>query len=437
MLEGMAEKLLVIQVAALGHGLLKQHNRLQEAQNRLDMDFCPAESVFPAVTCTAQATFRTAAAPDVHGMVANGLYLRDLHKPMFWEQSADLVSGQRIWGRFREAGRTVGMLFWQQSLGEDVDVVLSPAPIHKHHGGMIMDCYSRPAGLYGRLCERVGRKFDLMHYWGPLAKAKVGRWIADAAAEVMRDADLAPDLLLTYLPTLDYDLQRYGPAHAKSDAALSELLSQLSGLAEAARKAGYDLLVWGDYAIGVCSEAVFPNRALAAAGLLETRDIRGMLYPDFHTSRAFAVVDHEVAHVYVRRPEDVAEAQAILQELPHLARVLDNEGKRASALDHPNAGELVLLAEQGRWLAYPWWEGKRQAPDYARHIDIHNKPGYDPCELYFGWPPMSVSQDAAKIRGSHGRTMPGREIAWASTLDLGKPANLVELANAVREWLNS
>lgn len=430
----MRKKLLIIQVAALGYDLL----RCRQLDQLRDLTFRPAHTVFPALTCTVQASFRTASLPSEHGMISNGRFFRDLARPMFWEQSSRLVSGRRIWNDFRRRGGRVGMLFWQQSLGEDVDLVLSPAPIHKHHGGMIQDCHSRPPGLYAKLCGWIGRPFKLQHYWGPLAAAKVGDWIVSATAAIMREEKCAPDLLLTYLPSLDYDLQRWGTHHQRTDTAVRKLVSQLEDLTCAAQDHGYEALMFGDYAIADVNAAVFPNRALSEAGLMATREVKGMLYPDIHTSKAFAMVDHEMAHVYVRETGHIGLASEVLSAQPGVAEVLVGEALGTVGVDHPNSGELVLIAERGKWFAYPWWAEKRQAPDYASHVDIHNKPGYDPCELFFGWPPFSVSQDACRIRGSHGRVGLGREIAWASTLDFADaPTSLLELAAATRDWLDS
>jgi len=425
----MLRKLLVIEAAALAEKL-----------DLPSLEFRSMQSVFPAVTCTVQASFRTASVPAAHGMIANGLYHRALHRCMFWEQSADLVSGARIWEGFRRRGGRVGVLFWQQSLGERADIVLSPAPIHRHHGGMIQDCYARPQGLCRRICDKLGRKFKLRQYWGPLASAKVGDWIADATAAVMREEELAPELLLTYLPTLDYDFQRGGPKHHKSRKAVDRLTKQLGLLLEAADGNGYEVMVFGDYAIRETTSGdagVLPNRALLGAGLMKARGVKEMLYPDFHTSRAFAMVDHEVAHVYVRDPADIEDTRAVLKKTPGVAEVLDRSAQAKLDLDHPNSGELVIVPEEGRWFAYPWWTEKREAPDYAGHVDIHNKPGFDPCELFFGWPPPSVSRDTARIRGSHGRVGAGREVVWAATFDLPEqPGSIVELASAVRDRLN-
>ena len=246
-------KQLVVQTAALGWELVQRH---PPSGSRLA--FQKTETVFPALTCCVQASFRTAAAPGRHGMIANGLYDRALAKPLFWEQSARLVEGPRIWDALRAQGRKAGLLFWQQSLGESADVILSPRPIHKHHGGMIQDCYSQPADLYARLSAKIGRPFDLMRYWGPLAGFKSSEWIAEAAQEVMRDPALAPDLLLAYLPHLDYDLQRFGPDSPQAFQSLEKIYTLLSNLWKTAAETGYEILIFGDYAIETAAGAVLP-----------------------------------------------------------------------------------------------------------------------------------------------------------------------------------
>ena len=406
------QKHLIIHAAALGWDLLEQAGKTNHG-----MRFHPARSVFPAVTCTAQASFRTALPPSDHGMTANGVYFRNLRKPMFWEQAASLVHGPRIWEAARAKGKTVGMMFWQQSLGENVDLVLSPRPVHKHRGGMIQDCYTQPPELYRELTESLGRSFNLMHYWGPLAGTKSSAWITDATRAVMR-RDEAPDILFTYLPHLDYDLQRHGPASPRAAAALETLLACLEGLTAAATAAGFTWLVTGDYAMGAADGgAVFPNRALREAGLFRVRPVKRMTYPDFFSSPALAVTDHEVAHVYVQDIERSREAASCLAALPGVERVLDREAQAEMGCDHANGGDLLAVAEEGRWFAYPWWTDPGEAPDYARHVDIHNKPGFDPCELFFGWPPLSVSLDTNKVKGTHGRAGPNRRVAWAASFE--------------------
>ena len=425
-------KLLVVQCAALGYNFLNDENGA--AWNGLE--FKPAESVFPAVTCTVQASFRTASPPSAHGMVANGFYHRDLSRPMFWEQSSALVSGPRIWEDFRRRGKRVAMLFWQQSLGEDVDVALSPAPIHKHHGGMIPDCYGKPDGLYARLCDAVGEEFSLADYWGPVASSASGNWIASAAAALMADAELACDLCFVYLPTLDFDLQRFGPEDRNSEKALVALLAQLKRLTDAASAGGYDVLIFGDYAMAGVTEAVFPNRALLEAGLMKTRKIGHMLYPDFYQSLAFAVADHEIAHVHVKDRADLDAVCKCLIATEGVAEVYDRAMQKSFALDHPRSGEFVVVAKPGSWFAYPWWTSSGEAPEYSTHVDIHNKPGYDPCELFFGTFPTQVSTDTSRILGSHGRAGGDRSACWASNCKFAaEPKTLIELSAAVRDWL--
>lgn len=427
-------KTLIIQVAALGHEFLQTH---RPAARMADLEFRSIRSVFPALTCTVQATIRTARPPASHGMVGNGFFSREFARPFFWEQSASLVEGPRIWDAFREAGHTVGVLFWQQSLGPHADLILSPAPIHKHHGGMIQDCFSRPAGLYDRLCRAIGRPFNLAHYWGPRASLKAGTWITRATAEVMDDP--APDLLLTYLPHLDYDLQRHGPDSPTAAEALDGLENCLTDLLDAAQRSGYRVLVFGDYAISPVSRTVHPNRLLRQAGLFRPRRVSKMTYADLYTSEAFALVDHQIAHVIARSESAGQQARELFENTGGVRTVLGPEKKARMGLDHPRAGDLILTADPDAWFAYPWWTDGEKPPDYATHVDIHNKPGYDPCELFWGFWPISTSTDPSRIRGSHGLTgWAGTAATWASTFALpDRPDTLLDLAGVMGEILSS
>ena len=369
---------LIVMVAGLGYEGLARRNQLKMA----GLEFRPAKSVFPAVTCTAQATFRTARAPREHGMTSNGFFSRTLMKPAFWEQSAALVGGPRIWEAARAAGARVGMYFWQQSLGECVDAVISPAPIHKHGGGMVMSCYTKPTDLSGVLEKRLGT-FPLWRYWGPLASPKVGRKCLDwfEAATELHDVDEA----YLYLPTLDYAAQKYGPDAPQSVAALQEFRGQLERLADLCQRRGCALAVTGDYAIAsVTAEPVTPNVTLRAAGLFRTRSVAGRAYPDFYQSTAFAMCDHEVCVVY---GPDRDKAVELLLATGAYERP---ENARPPTPDVP-----ILLAQRGSWCDYRWWTDRREAPDFASHVDIHNKPGFDPRELFFF--------NRGVVKGTHGR----------------------------------
>jgi predicted AlkP superfamily pyrophosphatase or phosphodiesterase len=372
-------------------------------------------------------------------MVANGLFRRDLRRVFFWEQSSDLVAGPRVWERLRADGGNVALLFWQQSLGESADRIVSPAPVHLHHGGLIPALYGKPRDFADSLTRATGRPFRLWQYWGPLASARSSRWIADAACALLTAPALAPapDLCFVYLPALDYDLQRHGPRSAAAGRALDSLLADLARILRAAAEAGADTLCFGDYAIVECPGGpCFPNRLLAREGWLATRAIRGRELLDAHESRAFAVADHEVAHVYLRDPADADRARRLLEAAEGVGRVLAGGDLAAAGIAHPNAGDLVLEAAPGRWFAYPWWTSRAAAPDFAAHVDIHNKPGYDPCELFAGWPPGAVSTDPRRVRGSHGRGGAGRDVAVLATDPALCAESLLAVAHRLAAWLN-
>lgn len=361
--------------AGLGWGVVERHR----AERMAGLAFEPAKSVFPAVTCVAQAAARTGLPTAGHGMVANGHWFDDLQKPMFWEQSATLVNGRRVWADLRAAGGTVGLFFFQQSLGESVDVVVSPAPIHKHGGGMVMSCYTKPTEAAAEVERRIGR-FPLWRYWGPLASPKVGRICIDWFEAVTAAHDI--DEAYLYLPTLDYMAQKFGPGTPKDDSAFEELRRQLERLADLCSRHGAQFSVTGDYEITPVTVAPLrPNVLLREKGLFRTRPVAGRAYPDFYQSGAFAMCDHEVCVVYGERRDEAIDALLATgdYELP--------EG--------PDPLEGVLVAKRGSWCEYKWWILDAEAPDYASHVDIHNKPGFDPTELFFF--------GRGTVRGTHGR----------------------------------
>ena len=358
------KKLQVI-AAGLGYKLLERNGMTEIA----GLKFEPKASVFPAVTCVAQASLRTGLSPAEHGMISNGYWSETLRKPICGEQSCKLIKGERIWNRESRTPnpepRTTGLFFFQQSLGEDVELIVSPAPIHKHGGGMIMSCYTKPTGMVDVLTKLCG-KFPLWRYWGPLASPKVGRKCLDwfEAATELHDVDEA----YLYLPTLDYAAQKYGPDAPQSVAALQEFRGQLERLADLCQRRGCALAVTGDYAIAsVTAEPVTPNVTLRAAGLFRTRSVAGRAYPDFYQSTAFAMCDHEVCVVY--GPDRDKAVELLLATGAY---------ERPENVRPPTPDVPILLAQRGSWCDYRWWTDRREAPDFASHVDIHNKPGFDP-----------------------------------------------------------
>ncbi|MEW6219548.1 MAG: nucleotide pyrophosphatase/phosphodiesterase family protein [Thermodesulfobacteriota bacterium] len=358
---------------------------------------------FPAVTLPVQATLTTGLYPGQHGVVANGFFFRSDFRVAFWEQAASLVAGDRLWQRLRHPlpDLKTALLFMQNSLFSGTEVILTPRPLHTDDG-LIPWCHSMPVGLYDQLAADLG-PFPLQHYWGPLAGIASSQWISRAAAATIHR--FQPDLTMVYLPHLDYACQRLGPGHPAIREELAQVDAAVGGIVAAVQEAGLAgetvFVVLAEYAFSEVAGAVFPNRILREHGLLAVRTIAGREYLDLENSRAWAMVDHQVAHLFVQRGAE-GQARAALERTPGIDLVLDRIGKQAWHLDHPRAGELVAVANRDRWLAYPWWEDPARAPDFAGRVDIHRKPGYDPCELFFDPETRAVSQDTGLVRGSHG-----------------------------------
>jgi predicted AlkP superfamily pyrophosphatase or phosphodiesterase len=346
----------------------------------------PLAGVVPAVTCSAQATMLTGTPPTTHGVVGNGWLYRDTGEVRFWQQAVSLVEASPLYvtarRRAAEKGETFtcAKLFWWFVRGAPVDWSVTPGPHYGADGAKVLDVESTPPDL-ARTLEREHGTFPFPAFWGPMAGAPSTDWIARSAATVMRRH--RPTLTLVYLPHLDYDLQRHGPAFDGLDVRLRELDRSVAVVLEAAEEIGALPVVVSEYGLVPVSRPVLPNRALREAGLLEVRDGPFGERLDTFRSAAFAVVDHQVAHVYVADEGRLPEVAGLLRELPGVADVLDRAGRHRAGLDHDRSGELVLLAEPDAWFAYPYWLEETRAPDFARTVDIHRKPGFDPAELYF------------------------------------------------------
>ncbi|MGI5523218.1 alkaline phosphatase family protein [Micromonospora sp. CA-259024] len=376
----MSRRLVVLDVVGLTPRLLAHMPRLRGVADggfRAELG-----TVLPAVTCSVQSTFLTGEPPSGHGIVGNGWYFRELGEVLLWRQHNALVGGEKLWqaARRAEPGYTVANVCWWYAMGADVDWTVTPRPVYYADGRKEPDCYTDPPELHDALTGRLGT-FPLFTYWGPTAGLPSSRWICQAAEQIL--ADVSPDLTLVYVPHLDYDLQRYGPSSAQAAAAAAELDAVLGPLLDAARARDATVVVLSEYGITDVSRPVDVNRLLRAEGLLRVHTQAGMEYLDPWTSKAFAVADHQIAHVYVRDPADVPAVAKLCAGLPGVAEVLDADGKAAHGLDHPRAGELVLVAEPDAWFTYYYWLDDDRAPDFARLVEIHRKPGYDPAELFF------------------------------------------------------
>jgi predicted AlkP superfamily pyrophosphatase or phosphodiesterase len=354
---------------------------------------CSLQPVLPAVTCTAQATILTGLTPDWHGIVANGWLWRDTGEVRFWQQSNHLIDAEPLYETARrlasDRGRSfrAAKLFWWFNQGARVDISLTPKPYYGADGNKVFGIYGTPEGLTDRLEAKLGR-FPFQSFWGPLAGLASTRWIAQSAAEVLRGE--RPDLTLVYLPHLDYDPQRYGPKGCDMPQLAGELDEATAPLLDAAQEIGCRVWLVSEYGHVQVQRAVELNRVLRRAGFLVVRPGPFGEILDTFASRALAVCDHQLAHVYVREPDDLLRVKEQLAGLPGVAQVLAGEERAEVQLLHARSGELVALAEPDAWFAYPFWMDDRLAPDFARTVDIHRKPGYDPCELFFDpdlvWP---------------------------------------------------
>jgi predicted AlkP superfamily pyrophosphatase or phosphodiesterase len=351
--------------------------------------------VLPAVTCSMQATLLTGALPSEHGIVGNGWYFRGLGEVLLWRQHNALVGGDKIWdaARRRYPGYTVANVCWWYAMGARVDWTVTPRPVYHADGRKDPDCYTQPPALHDELTQALGT-FPLFDYWGPRAGLASSAWICRAAEHIM--ARHSPDLTLIYVPHLDYDLQRYGPSAPQAAAAAASLDEVLSPLLAAAQARGATVLALSEYGITEAGQPVDVNRVLRSEGLLSVHTQVGLEYLDPWTSRAFAVADHQIAHVYVTDPADLPTARKVCAGLPGVAEVLDRPAQAGYGLDHHRSGELVLVAEPGAWFTYYYWLDDTRAPDFARLVEIHRKPGYDPAELLFD----PAAPGAAKRRGA-------------------------------------
>jgi len=378
----------------------------------------------PAVTCTSQATLLTGRAPREHGIVANGWYFRDLAEVLFWRQSNRLVQGEKVWETARRArpGLTCANLFGWYNMGSTVDWSVTPRPIYPADGRKIIAIYGEPPALPAWLEGELG-PFPFFDFWGPAAGLPSSGWIADAAA--LTFDRYRPDLTLVYLPHLDYDLQRFGPDAPAATRAVGEIDAVAGKLIDHLRGAGAEVVVLSEYGIEAVDRPVYLNRLLREAGWLRVRESEiGDLLDPF-VSRAFAVADHQIAHIYLRDPADLEAARHLLGRVEGVASLLDREAQRAVGLDHPRSGELVAVAAPGCWFTYDYWLDDGRAPDFARTVDIHRKPGYDPRELFLDpalrLPKLRIARrllqkrlgmrylmdviplDGTLVRGSHGR----------------------------------
>lgn len=414
------QRTVVLNVVGLTYSLIGDHTPYLRSFHRGRV---PIKAITPAVTCSMQSTYLTGKLPREHGIVANGWYFRDLGEIWFWRQSNRQVQGEKIWqtAKRRNSSFTCANNFWWYNMVTEADWSVTPRPVYCADGRKLPDCYSNPPELREKFNRQFGQ-FPLFNFWGPATSLVSSDWIGKAAMAI--EEMFQPTLNLVYLPHLDYCLQRVGPdGNISRD--LAEIDNLCGNLIDFFRNRGCRVIVLSEYEITPVKRAIHPNRILRAAGYVGLKVDLNREYLDLGTCRAFSVSDHQIAHIYIKDRQDIPAVAELFKGIPGIEQVLDEDGKRAFGLDHERSGELVLLSEKDTWFTYYFWEDDRRAPDYARTVNIHTKPGYDPCELFvdpaiplpklkIGWTLLKkvlgfrylmevTPLDAMLVKGSHGR----------------------------------
>ena len=416
------QKTVVINIVGLTSHLIGKHTPFisQWSENGSVQKIKP---VLPAVTCSAQYTYLTGKWPQDHGIVGNGWYFRTEKEVKFWRQSNDLVQAPKIWevAKAQDSSFTCANMFWWYNMYASVDYAATPRPNYLSNGLKIPDCYTHPADLRDDLQKELGT-FPLFSFWGPNTNISSSRWIADAS--MLTDQKYDPTLTLIYLPHLDYNLQRHGHGHPSIAKDLQEIDAVVKDLVQHFEYQGAQVILLSGYGITDVNRPIHLNRIFRKKGWLALRREQSWELLDAGASKVFAVADHQIAHIYVQDQSLLSQVKATLEATPGVGLVLDETTKQDYHIDHPRAGEIVAVADNDSWFTYYFWNDEDQAPDYARTVDIHKKPGYDPVEMFvnpkFAWPMGAVAWrllkkklgfrymmdviplDATLIKGSHG-----------------------------------
>ncbi|MEN9574258.1 MAG: hypothetical protein RL514_2113 [Verrucomicrobiota bacterium] len=389
------------------------------------------EPAFPALTTTAQSNYLTGTKPAQHGIVANGWYHRELAEVQFWKQSNHLVHGRKLWDelRARDHTFTCAKLFWWFNMYSSADYTITPRPMYPADGRKVFDVYTWPYSIRANIKHDLG-EFPFPGFWGPGAGAQspaggpdcASRWIGESAKWI--ELKFKPTLNLVYLPHLDYNLQRLGPQHPAITNDLRLVDDLVHELILFFEKRGVQVVLLSEYGITPVDQAIHLNRVFRDKGWLTVKEELGLELLDAGASKVFAVADHQVAHIYVNDAALLSQVRSAVEFTPGVAQVMGVREMVAAGINHPRTGDLLAVAKENAWFTYYYWLDDARAPDFARCVDIHRKPGYDPVELFLDpklrSPKLKVAGkllkkklgfrmlmdviplDASLVKGSHG-----------------------------------
>ncbi|RBQ03008.1 alkaline phosphatase family protein [Pedobacter miscanthi] len=412
-------KTVVIDIVGLSASVIGAHTPFIQKYIS-EHHFSTIEPLLPAVTTSVQSSYLTGKFPSETGIVGNGWYDHADAEVKFWKQSNKLVNAEKIWDQAKkeDPNFTCANMFWWYNMYSTVDYSVTPRPNYLADGRKLPDCYSQPAELRDYLQDKLGQ-FPLFQFWGPGANIKSTRWIADAAMETEKLHN--PTLTLIYLPHLDYCLQKFGPDLEKIKPELQEIDQVVSDLVRFYEEKGARIILLSEYGIAPVNNPIHLNRLFRENGLIQIREERGLELLDPGASKAFVVADHQIAHVYINDKSVTKQVKSLLKNAAGIELVLDKEEQEKHHINHERSGDLVLVAKENSWFSYYFWLDDAKAPDYARVVDIHKKPGYDPVEMFmtsklragykllrkkagFRYVMDVIPLDATLVKGSHGRT---------------------------------
>lgn len=449
----------VINVVGLSHRLIGEHTPFIKSMMEAGSS-TKITPVFPAVTCSAQSTYLTGKWPEDHGIIGNGWYFKEEKEVKFWRQSNSLVQAEKIWDvcKKEDPHFTCANLFWWYNMYSTADYSITPRPNYLADGRKIPDIYTHPPELRDSIQTELGQ-FPLFSFWGPRTNIKSSQWIANAAYRT--DEIYTPTLSLIYIPHLDYGLQKYGLDFSRIGKDLKEVDVLVQELVSFYRKKNVKVMLLSEYGITDVNRPVHINRVLRDKGLLSIRTERGLELLDAGASDAFAVADHQIAHIYVKDSSRLPQIKLILQGIPGVEKVFEKQDKDHQ-LHHERSGDLIAVADGSSWFTYYYWQDDKKAPDFARCVDIHRKPGYDPVELFTDPRDWFVSMkviwklirkklgfrttmnviplQAELVKGSHGRIPEDSEDHPVIIADAGfelpeEPISAVEIHDLIKRLL--